>query len=276
MSMVALAERYMSTTRKQEVLQTDLLKYVSGRTGYSLESVRGSIIGTRGGKLFGTGSFQRRWDVCRRAAGKGARFIRKGAAAVSEVYEVSYDTPTKKAARERGLACLPDSPCTVMTLASNEGHCVKYIMDKNPANIIHNVEFDRDVLNQWQSQGFNTEDYLGTVSSFIRTQRFRETHYAALNLDLMGYLCGGLNDDLAYLNNLDNWDHLVLTLQGIRNFRNHGRFVSWAKRRYRRYADPTQRCLKETLSSATLQDAWFYRRDPSKDCRDMRMFVFGR
>ena len=268
------ALKYMERTKLKEVKQTDLISHVSKLTGCSKESVRGTIIGYSPRKMFSQPSFSNKWDVCRRQGNRCARFVRKGMHR-NEVYKINYDTPSKKKSRERGLKYVTKRPSTYLTLAGTEGLCVKHILRKCPTAIVHNVERYKDILTSLEKHKLPVINHNQTLSEFIQGPVFSSTKFHLLNLDLMGYACDGLNKDIETINNLKNSKFITLTLTGIKRFRNQGKFVEWAKSKFRS-DDPTLEWLCCTLNNYELIDSWFYRRDTEDDCRNMRMFVFKR
>lgn len=275
-SILRTALTYMNRTSRDTVFQTDLIKHVSNRTGSSFESVRGTIVGFSSKKLFSQASFEENWVVCRREKGKPARYVRKDVLSEEDtIYGIDYDTVQKREARERGLKYVSKRPGNYLTLAGTEGFCARYIWEKCPTATIYNVERERKDLIQWQQKRMPTGDFFGELSDFIRTPFFAHTKFQLLNLDMMGYPCDYLNDDFKLLNSLKNSAYIVITLSGIRRFRNGGEFVTKARAKYTG-ADPTQEWIKDTFKNYLLIDEWFYRRDLVVDCRDMRMFVLKR
>lgn len=273
-TLMKTALEYMNRTTLQEVIQTDLISRVSKRTGSSKESVRGSIIGYSPAKMFSRPSFYNKWDVCRRKDGKPARFVRKGTKP-AEVYKVNYNTPSKQNARSHGLQRVTKQTRTYLTLAGTDGFCVKDILKICPTAVIHNVERYLEILDALENHNLPLINHHSTLSRFIHGSTFADTKFHLLNLDLMGYACGKLNQDMKIINDLQNSRFITLTLMGIKRFRNTGKFVKWAKSKFKSQ-DPTRQWLRYTLSNYTMTDAWFYRRDPDKGCRNMRMFMFKR
>jgi hypothetical protein len=274
--MIDVAVKYLQGTRLKEITQTELLVYVSKRTNCSHESVRGSIIGG-GKKLFGQESFKKHWVVCFAdlERGKKKRFIRRRYL-TPEDKEVSigYDTAAKQTARERGMSYLKKGkkPLNVITLAATEGYCVKAILNRCPNASITNVERDPEVLKAWQGKSTPTNDVCMKFSDFVHTKEFEEGEYAFMNADFMGYASGWLHDMLEHVNKLANVKTVVLTVLGIKNFRNHGRWVDAAKAKYKS-DDPTKEWIEDIMDKYSLVDSWFYVRDPEQGSRSMRMFV---
>jgi hypothetical protein len=109
-------------------------------------------------------------------------------------------------------------------------------------------------------------------SDFVHTEEFQDTDYTLMNADFMGYASGWLHDALTHLNELGNVKTIVLTVLGIKNFRNHGQWVDEAKAKYQS-DDPTEEWIVDIMDGYNLVDSWFYVRDPEKGSRSMRMFV---
>lgn len=277
MSMLDTAVKYLQGTQRKEITQTAFLEYMTGRTGYTLESVRGSIIGG-GKKLFGQESFKKHWVVCfaDKERGKKKRFVRRKYLTPQDTeVGIEYDTKAKKIARERGLAHLEASgEPNVITLAASEGYCVHSILYRCPDANITNVERDPEVLAAWQDKGIPTNDVCMKFSDFVHTEEFEAGEYDLMNADFMGYASGWLNDMLEHVNEVGNVKTVVLTVLGIKQFRNHGRWVDVAKAKYKS-EDPTKEWVEDVMDKYNLVDSWFYVRDPEKGSRSMRMFVLG-
>lgn len=279
MSMIKTAVKYLQGTRHSEISQMDLLTYMAEKTGYTRESVRGSIIGG-GRKLFGQELFKRHWAVCFAdpVSGKRKRFVRRKYL-TSQGIEVGidYDTPAKKAARERGFSYLKPNKRKqkVITFAATEGYCVSNILERCPNATITNVERFPKVLAEWQQKGIPTNDVCMKFSRFVHTREFERSRYTFLNADFMGYAAGWLHDALEHVNELANVKTIVLTISGIKKFRNYGAWVNYAKAKYQS-DDPTQEWIIDLMDNYQLVDAWFYVRDPGRGSRRMRMFVLER
>lgn len=279
MSMIKTAVKFLNRTRRREISQSEFLTIMSEMTGYTRESVRGTIIG-HGHKLFGQPQFQRSWAACIADASRGKRkriLRRKDMTARDIEFEVDYDTPAKAAARERGLQhlCPGTHHPNVMTFAATEGFCVKSILARCPNAVITNVEHDARVLAEWESKGIPTYNILTEFSEYIRTDEFRNTDYELVNADFVGYAARWLHHDLIYLDGLANIKTIVLTINGIKRFRNHGAWVDYVKAKYRS-EDPTLEWINDIVSNYRIVDYWFYVRNPSRNSRRMRMFVLER
>ena len=278
-SILDTALHYMQGTHKREVTQSELLTIVSRKTGCSRESVRGSIIGDAGGrKLFGRPQFKKHWVVCiaDKRLGKRKRFIRRLYVTPADTEAgIDYDTLNKQQARERGLKHLKPGPQKVITLAAAEGYCVKSILERCPEAEIINVERYPAVLAEWKKKGIPTQDHLCELACFIRSEEFMRNQYSLLNMDLMGYACPSLGEDLAYLNKSANVATIVLTLSGIKRFRNTGKRFKRLKETYRS-DDPTREWLVDMMPDYRIVDQWSYVRDPDQGSRPMRMFVLKR
>ncbi len=277
LSMRKYALQYLQYTRRHEISQVDFLTQICKKLKRSRESVRGTLVGG-GRKLFGQPSFKRAWCVCMpdKTTGKPTRYVRRKYIQPGDVeVGMSYDTPAKKLARTRGLQYLTPGKKKVITLAASEGYCVEEILRRCPEAEITNVERDAAVLKHWKSKNIPTRNFQGTLSKFLRSPEFAANQYDTLNADLMGYACRSLDNDLVILNQLANVKYIVLTILGIKDFRNHGQWVEQARAKYHR-SDPTREWIQRTLPRYQLKDAWFYNREPEKGSRRMRMFVLER
>lgn len=282
MSMLENAVRFLRRTRHPEITQRDLLTAMERRTGRSRASIRGTIIGDANGrKLYGQAYVKKNWALCVAdpIRGKRKRLVRRRymTLADTEAVTISFDTPAKKTARERGLNHLPpgDEPHKVITFAAEEGLCVKHILSLCPNAKIVNIENNREALNTWKAQGIPTTNYCDDFSKFIRTDLFQKNEFRMLNGDLICYASREFEKDLTLINTLANVQTIILTLSGIRKIRNHGWWVDWAKATFRS-EDPTQEWLQTVMTNYDLVDSWFYVRDPANRSRQMRMFVLER
>lgn len=278
-SILGTTIRYLQNTKKRAITQRELIEKVSKKTGCTRESVRGTIIGDANGKkLFGQVKFKKRWAVCvaNKISGEKKRFVRRSDLQKGDVEaHISYDTPNKKAARERGLKYLKGPSPNVITLASKEGYCVKTILKRFPTAKIFNIERDQETLKAWKSKKIPTFNFQGDLVEFVHTPMFETRKFDLLNADLMSYASSRLHDMLSHLNELANVKIIVLTLSGIRNFRNTGKWVTAARLKYRSN-DPTREWLLDVMRKYKMLDEWFYTRDPRGGSRAMRMFVLQR
>lgn len=280
-SMMTAAKRFMQGTRCREVLQGDLLTIIAKKTGCSRESVRGSIIGgANGRKLFGQPEFKKHWVVCiaDKSRGKRKRFVRRPYITPEDIEAtIDYNTSNKQKARERGLKHLKSGPqkVKVITLAAAEGYCVKLILKRCPKAEIINVECCPTTLAEWQKKGIPTQDRLCYVADFIRSEEFQQNQYKLFNLDLMGYACPSLGEDLTHLNTLANVEIIVLNIAGRRRFRNTGARFNRMRTRY--YSDdPIREWVLDMVPNYRVLDEWFYKRESVRPCPPMRMFVLKR
>lgn len=260
--MMAEAVRILSTTRKREITQTELLHLVAERTGRPVDTVRGTVIGYRSDKLMGKPEITKKWAYCRNPT----RFVKKRYA--KDVYAPSYDTPEKKKARTRAFAPLfrfSDAP-RVLTLAAEEGYCVQQIIDVFPTADIVNIDRDIEVLQ------LPTANAWCTLEEFVQNDSLE---FDFLNLDLMGYLLGKKYRLFQYINKKTTAKAIAVTLQSGERFRNYGHWVSWAKRQFRG-RDQIRQAMETAFSNFTLTDCFSYVRDKTVQCRPMRVFVFER
>jgi len=257
------------------VRQTDLLSVVAQATGTKRDSVRGSIIGLPPHKLMGQQYFKNNWVFCR----EPARFVRKGHEKPGEAYEVDYDTPAKRAARERAFTPLKTMTITnpylkVLTMAGDQGLCVKRILEISPLAHIFNAEKYEDILALYQALGYRSIDFHQTIGDVMRG--IKQT-FDFINYDSLSYACGYIDKDMQFINKTQNTKWLAFTQMAIKKFRNTGEFAEWARKNFvGKYDDPTKEWIKFRLDNYVLCDEFVYNRDPSKNTRSMRVFLFGR
>jgi len=111
---------------------------------------------------------------------------------------------------------------------------------------------------------------LGTLSEFIASSEFESTTYDLLNADLMGYVSGTLDTDIRRINKLRNVKTMVLTISGLKYFRNTGEWVEQARAKYLS-DDPTREWILDAMPNYRLTGERFYTRD--KGSKPMRMFI---
>ncbi len=191
---------------------------------------------------------------------------------------LDYSGAVKTINRERGLARVVRKRGNYFTLASAEGHCVQFILSKNPKHTVHTIESEKLIHSAFGKTGLIPADdnHYGQFSDFIRSDKFEGTAYRLLNLDLMGYVCGTLYVDLEHINGLHNAEHITLTqcktTDKIRNVHTDG-FRQWAENKFS--GDVTLETLKSALSNYDCADHWEYKREAGKVIV-MRMFMFKR
>jgi hypothetical protein len=267
--MMEEALRILKTTRKKEITQTELLRRVATRTGRPVDTVRGTVIGWRSDKLMGKPEIVRAWVYCRNPT----RFVQKRYA--KDAYQPSYDTPEKKKARLRSFAefLKIDKPAPrVLTLGADSGYCVRQILSVAPMAEVVNVEKDPDVLARYEALDFPTTNYLGALEDFVAEDGLE---FDFLNLDLMGYMSRERYRMFAKINAKTTAQTIAVNLQYGQRFRNYGRWVDWAKRRFRN-RDQIRQAMNAAFSAYELRDCFQYTRDKTCQCRPMRVFVFRR
>lgn len=270
-SIIESSISYLNSSKIDVILQVDFLKAISKRTHKTTESIRGTVMGVANYKILENSKVNKTWRFARNPA----RFVRKGSKYEKDIYDFSYNTKEKRNARKRIFSHLPRkrNP-TILTLASNKGYCVKTILKryKNP-NII-NVEQNEKILKEWIQGGIKTKNYLTTLEKFVKSSNFKNETFDFVNLDLMGYASMKSNKTFTAINQTNNCKCIAITLQYLKKFRNHGRFVEWAKEKYYRFDDPTLEWIKDVFSNYTLDDVFVYNRDKSHQGVAMRVFIF--
>jgi hypothetical protein len=185
MGMVKVAIELLKNTDEIEIKQTDLLLKVSKITGYSTESVRGTIIGTPPHKLYGSPYFKEHWAFCRRPH---ARIVRKEFVKAEDVYETNYDTENKREARRRAFAPLVNKESAkILTMAGEHGRDVEDLLNINSNFEIHNVEYIEDILNKFKEKGLPVkQNYFGNIENYIKESKETFTY---IYYDAISYAC---------------------------------------------------------------------------------------
>ena len=98
-----------------------------------------------------------------------------------------------------------------------------------------------------------------------------------INYDALSYACDYIDKDMQFINATQNTKWLAFTQNAIKRFRNTGKFAEWARKTFeKKYDDPTKEWIKYRLDNYLLCDEFVYNRDPSRNTRSMRVFLFGR
>ena len=277
MSQLKVAVEMLRNTANVTIKQTDLLSHVAYQTGTARDSVRGTVIGMPSNKLMGQQYFKDNWVYCRDNGKEPTRFVRKGHEKPGEAYEVDYDTPNKKAARERILEPLKRITVTnpypkVLTMGGDQGLCVRRILEISPLAHVFNAEKQEDIFQLYQSLGYRSIDFCQTIGDVIRSNKLT---FDLINYDSLSYACDYIDDDMQHVNKTQNTSWFAFTQLNIQRFRNHGVWARWAKKKFYKYDDPTREWIKFRLDNYVLTDHFVYNRDPSKNTRSMRVFLFG-
>ena len=264
---------FLKKSKKDVITQVEFLRAISKITNTTTESVRGTMMGIADYKIMQDDYVSKRWIHAR----SPARFIRRGTKyeAMYTNAKVVYNTKAKKQARSRILKHIPSkrNP-TILTLASSEGYCVQDILKRFKTPNIINVEKDRNVLNKWEQKNIPTVNYLCDLTKFISSPKFKSMNIDFANLDLMGYASLKSHGQFTQLNEMKNCNTIAITLQYLKRFRNHGRFVDWAKLMYGHYEDPTLKWITNVFSNYNMIDTFTYNRDKKNKGMPMRVFIF--
>lgn len=270
MTIMEASLHYLQKTRKHEVSSVEFRKHVAKLAGVSTEVVRGTIMSCSGGKLMGEPYFKNNWIMVQ----KPSRLIRKSYADKHGIkeYTLSYDTPTKHKTREMILAPILKSTkriSTMLTMASSEGLDVKSVLDKKPNTKIVNIEYKKEVLDQYKTNGFNTEDYLLKSTDFLKNDKRK---FDLINYDSMSYLCDYIAEDLKLINDDKRTKYLAITMLNIEGIRNHGAFASYMRETYQKDKTPTSSFLKEVLNNYEKIEEEVYKREVG--ARSMKMTMW--
>ena len=189
--------------------------------------------------------------------------------------KLDYSGRVKTENRERGLARVIKRRGNYFTFASSYGHCVRYILSKNPNHTVHSCESEFDAFSEFLEYGFipYENNYPGEFSDCIRDDKFEGTKYRHLNLDMMGYASGPLYIDLRHISDLHNAEHITITLgkttDKIRNTLDDP-FRVWAEKEFS--GDVTLKSLEHALENYDYVDDWEYKGNVVM----MRMYTFKR
>ena len=249
MSILSVARDYLEQA-EYRISHNELVLAVVKETGYSRESVRGSIIKRNGGLLD-----LKNWQYV------NGEFIRCSEEQSGLI--IKYNMPSKIATWDKAREYLPYNIKSMITLGGEEGNCIESF---NPELVV-SYDTSSRVLDKLKQKFPKVE----TVCADI----FRnEDQFEVANIDLVGYLCDSLCKNLHRVNESEQYEYIVLTLQGQKGIRNHGNWVNEVKYTYRDSKDMNLDILIDLFSNYKLLHWHFYKR--CARARRMRTLVFKR
>ena len=273
-SMLTVAKDVLRDFKGDVILQKDLLAEVSRLTGYSAESVRGSIVKASGGLmspdvLNDVGFDRRRAPAAyvRRTSGK-AEFFQSYA---SEQKQRSREYVTgilRKALRGR------TNP-RIITFGGHEGICVKHFYAVFPAAAITSVEKDLASYKSFLSKESRAGAFYGTFHNYA-LRLLPSSKVDLVNYDSHSYLCESMHRDLELLAGRVRPKVIALTMTANKNFRNHGAWVSEMRRKFGHYYDPALQCVLTTLRGYRYEGELEYTKENVEQAVPMRTLVFVR
>lgn len=228
--------------------------------------VRGTICGTTSSKLFGDPKFQKKYAEIK---GSPVTIYRKPVPPELEnqQHTQNYNSPTKQKVREKIFSYIGDKKnVKILTMGSKEGLDVKHVFSINACAKVYNVERDAETLKEYQKNNFPTIDILANLDDAIDEIKDKLDIF---NYDSIGYASAQMHDTLEKINSKKMTEYFALTMQDIQNFRNHGRWVTWARKKYSG-KKPTEEWLIATMNNYQIIKKIHYR----KDERSLRMVVY--
>lgn len=232
---------------RETITHQDLINQVCEASGASYESVRGSLIKSKGGLMNHGFSYQT--GILTRCHDAAAGVV------------VDYQQPIKTENWQRVKSFLPSKISELVTLGGRYGHCIEVF---EPEQVI-SYDYSEHVCEELESRWNGITTIMGDIF-----QHNTPTH--VLNLDLIGYMCGSLFQNLRRTTEVGH-EYIVVTIQGqVGGFRNSGVWKDWAVKQYKRYKDRNLRALKDAMTGYRLLDNHFYSRTPTS--RKMRTTVW--
>jgi hypothetical protein len=256
------AERFLNTARgtgKQSVTNTDLRQYVQTQSGQTRESVSGTLDGTGSDALSESPWYLATWYKDKSLNGRITHRLRAGSEDAIRLREKDYDFPQHRAACERVMFWLPASGTPrVLTRALAHGNSVQAAYARNPDVQIDNIEHRPEVLRLWQVRkqqlGVQTNDIESKLSKFLLAPDFNSAQYALIDIDEKGYASEKMFDYLAVINRQKSCPILVITVQWLSGFRNHGKFIAKIRQEYAEIDDPHVQSIVDHLTNYQMVD----------------------
>lgn len=269
MSIMEVGLNILKKTKRDSILQTELLEEICLKTGCSKESVRGTVAGTSERKLYGHKEVAGQWAYCIGPS----RLVRKSRLKKSDtVFRVNYNTEAKVAARAKSFKSLAGRKnANILTMAGENGHCVRQFLSINKNFKIYNCERDQAVRAKFSKTKLPVvSTFAGTIGDAIRES---EIKFDFVYYDSVGYACDYINKDFKFINENKKTKEIAITLLDIENFRNTGDFAAWARQKFGKKKRPTLSWLKYTFSNYRLVETFSYNREEEKNSRCMRVFI---
>jgi len=268
-----------------EIPRAKLTELIAKKKKISPASVNGSLYGGNitpmPHKLMGSEEFKKNWVTCKSSTGQ-IRFVRKTSKKnkPKEHVILSYDTEGKREARKNGvekyLKKFKKSNPIVLTMAGPKALDVKSLLKIKPTTIIHNVDNNPAVLEASMKLKLPMLNYFGSISSLV--ENMPEEYYDIINYDSDGYLSDEMAKTLKIINRKRAAKYVCLTLQNLKNIRNHGKFANYLKEKYGRYDNPTLMYLyTEPMTNYEIVDDFTYNRNQDNIMsKNMRTIVYKR
>jgi len=268
-----------------EIPKAKLTEFVANKKKISVASVNGTLYGGNitpmPHKLMGSKEFKKNWVTCKSSTGQ-VRFVRKTSKKnkPEEHVILSYDTEGKREARKNGvekyLKKFKKTNPIILTMAGPEALDVKSLLNVKPNAIIHNVDNNPNVLEFSMKLGLPMLNYFGNISSLV--ENMPKEYYDIINYDSDGYLSNGMAETLKTINRKRAGKYVCLTLQNLKNIRNHGKFANYLREKYGKYDNPTLMYLyTEPMTNYEIVDAFTYNRNQDNmRSKSMRTIVYKR
>jgi hypothetical protein len=273
MTVKSCIQKILNNSTEDVIYLSNILKQTANETGHSYESVRGSSFGLARDKFLKEDWFKSNWYYISKNSNNPARIIRKEYVEKQGLTlneNISYDTIHKQKSREYVFDSIKKlSKPKIITLAGEHGLDVQYILKINKNSIIHNIEKDKNIFDNYCKLGLKTNNYNCTVTEFLHTEKKVDIFF----YDSMGYLCEYISNDLQLINNYKTTNILCLNLMNIKNIRNHGSFANSLRRRYGHLPNPTLTHIKKILSNYSYVDNYIYNRT-TQNSQQMIIYKF--
>jgi hypothetical protein len=247
------------------ITQVEILTQIAKKFNTTKERVRGTICGTAPHKLYGLEFFHNNYVFAR----KPARVIRKPIPRTENIYYENYISKEKQKIRELVSKCTRKKKPKILTMAASEGLCVKYFLEIFQEPKIYNIERYENILDKYKKLNLPTIDLLGSFENCINdiNEKLDVIFY-----DTVGYACEQMNTSLKTINDNKKTNHLIITMMDIQKFRNHGKWVEWARKKFKN-KNPTEQWIKFVLNNYEITKKIKYNKNKELGCRTMVVYV---
>jgi len=144
----------------------------------------------------------------------------------------------------------------VLTLPSNRGLDVKYCLSKNNNSIIHCIERNKTVLDEFRKLNLNCVSFLGNFYDIVKSNKYT---YDILFYDSTSYMCESVYHDMVLINQKRLAKEVNINLMDIKKIRNTGAFANHFRNKYSKNKNPTLTILKDCLFGYELVSQFRYK-----------------
>jgi hypothetical protein len=231
----------MAMKGKEFITRSDVIKEMARITGQSINSVDGSTIDPN---HFG----KEKWFLTDFIVRNGIIFWRKKDEPITPM--VNYDSEGKEKARQYVFKNVGNIINPMIAVTANTGGDIKVILSKNPNAIIHNIEINRGILDEYLKNDVNkTKTTSHNMDVFEFFKKYPKYHFDIIWLDCYCFVQKSMAETLKLIN--DGWmaDELSITLKHTKNPRNGDKFSCELREKYKLSSEPQKVALDDLLTN---------------------------